>query len=333
MPYGKVLEFTLLLQVMKRPFRFGVMLSRLPKDKWIEWLRKIESLDYSTVFCPDHFGPQWEPVATLAAAAAVTKKLHVGSLVYCVDYRHPVVLAKAAATIHLLSGGRHEFGVGAGWMKSDYKEAGISYDPPSVRIERLDEALKIIRLMWTQEKVNFSGKHYKITEIAKAIEPPMEKPPRIIVGGGGRKLLTVAGRHADIVGIHTSLHEGKLTPNMFKNFTIDNIREKIVWVRKSAKASGRNPDNIELCILISRIEITNNSESACEAVAKKEGLTIEEVKRCPQFLIGSASEIQEQLKLLREKTGISYIVIPGSNFDLVTQFAESVIRPLHRSHA
>ena len=132
---------------MTHPFRFGVQLSALPGPEFAPRLRQIEALGYSSVFFPDHFGPQYEPVAALAAAAALTTKLRVGSLVYGVDYRHPVVLAKAAATIQLLSGGRHEFGLGAGWMRSDYDQAGMAYERAGLRIERLDEALTVIRSM------------------------------------------------------------------------------------------------------------------------------------------------------------------------------------------
>jgi alkanesulfonate monooxygenase SsuD/methylene tetrahydromethanopterin reductase-like flavin-dependent oxidoreductase (luciferase family) len=127
-----------------RPFRFGILSSSLPANGWIEWLRRIEGLGYSAIHWPDHFGPQIDPVVAMAAAAGVTQKLRLGSLVCCVDYRHPVVYAKAAASIHALSGGRHEFGIGAGWMEDDYTQAGIPFDKPSVRIERLDEALQII---------------------------------------------------------------------------------------------------------------------------------------------------------------------------------------------
>ena len=140
---------------MPKPFRFGVQVGMLPAESWRERVRRIEALGYSTLFFPDHFSTQWEPVAGLAAVAAATERLNVGSLVYDVDYRHPVVLAKAAATIQLLSGGRHEFGIGAGWMQTDYVEAGIAYDRPGVRIERLEEALQIIRSMWANERTGF----------------------------------------------------------------------------------------------------------------------------------------------------------------------------------
>ena len=141
-------------------------------------MRRFEALGYSSIFCPDHFGVQWDPTVLITAAAAVTQRLKVGTLVYDVDYRHPVVLAKAAAAVHLVSGGRHEFGIGAGWMQSDYEQAGMSYDRPGVRIERLAEALEIIRSMWLHKRTSFSGKHYQIKDIAQAASCPRDNVPR-----------------------------------------------------------------------------------------------------------------------------------------------------------
>ena len=133
---------------MPHPFRFGVQISSLPWKTWPEAARRIEALGYSSIFLPDHFHEQWDPSTALAGIAAVTERLRVGTLVYDVDYRHPVIFAKAAATLQEGSGGQHEFGIGAGWMESDYVEACIPYDRPGVRISRLDEALQIIRSMW-----------------------------------------------------------------------------------------------------------------------------------------------------------------------------------------
>ncbi|MDX1385290.1 MAG: LLM class flavin-dependent oxidoreductase, partial [Thermoanaerobaculia bacterium] len=173
---------------MTHPFRFGVQLSTLPHETWRDDVRRIEALGYSSVFFPDHFSSQWDPTAGLAAIAAATETLRVGSLVYDVDYRHPVVFAKAAATIHLVSGGRHEFGIGAGWMETDYREAGIAYDRPGVRISRLEEALQIIESMWANERTSFEGEHYTVEEIAQAAPLPAGERPKILIGGGGRRL-------------------------------------------------------------------------------------------------------------------------------------------------
>ena len=139
-----------------QPFRFGLATFNNrwytpTKDNWIQAINHIEELGFSSIFIPDHFEPQWEPVATLAAVAAVTKDLKVGTSVFDVDYRHPVVLAQSSATIHTISNGRHEFGIGAGWLKDEYLKTGIQFDPAWKRIQRLEEAVKIIKSLWINE--------------------------------------------------------------------------------------------------------------------------------------------------------------------------------------
>jgi probable F420-dependent oxidoreductase len=313
---------------MPHPFRFGVQLSSLPAAGWADRLRRIEALGFASVFWPDHFGKQWEPVAALAAAAAATSRLHVGSLVYGIDYRHPVVLAKAAATIQVLSGGRHEFGLGAGWMQSDYDEAGMTYDRPGLRIERLEEALTIIRSMWQQERTSFTGKHYRVDGVGQAA--PMEgiAPPKVLVGGGGRRVLGVAGRHADIVGINPSLPEGRITPQTAADLAPARVREKVSWVREAAVKAGRDPDAIELNALVFVTAVVDDPKPLREMIAKNTGMSVEDVTGCPAFLTGSGAEICDRLAQRREETGISYVVIQGQKFEIVEQFAEAVVSKL-----
>lgn len=313
---------------MARPFRFGVQVSSLDPESWKQQLRHWESTGFSTVFWPDHFGSQWEPVAALAAAAAATETLKLGSLVYDIDYRHPVVLAKAAATIHLLSGGRHEFGLGAGWMESDYREAGIPFDRAGVRIARLAEALEIIRSMWTQEKTSFEGEHYQVREIAQAVPLPKGERPRILIGGGGPKLLALAGRTADIVGINPKVAGGSVKPDTAADLAPERVREKIEWVREAAAAAGRDPDEIEFNSLSFVVALTDDPKPLREALAKGSGMTPEQVADSPMFLTGSASEICERLEKRREQTGISYVVIQGKDTAAVDAFAEGVVAPL-----
>jgi len=313
---------------MSRPFRFGVQIANLPAEGWVERLRRIESLGYSTVFVPDHFGPQWEPVATLAAAAAATERLKVGSLVYDVDYRHPVVLAKAAATTHLLSGGRHEFGIGAGWMETDYVEAGMAYDRPGVRISRLEEALQIIRGMWTQEKTSFSGEHYVIRDVATAVDGLGGEGPPILIGGGGKRVLSIAGRHADIVGINPTLVEGKVTADTARDLAPESVREKIGWVRAAAEKAGRDPDAIELNSLAFVVGIADDVSGLRAGLASNTGMTPEQVADCPLFLTGSPAELRDRLEKRREQTGISYTVIQGKDLAGIERFAEAVVEPL-----
>jgi probable F420-dependent oxidoreductase len=313
---------------MTHPFRFGVQLSSLPGAGWRDRIRQIESLGFSSVFWPDHFHPQWEPVAALAAAAACTERLVVGSLVYDVDYRHPVVLAKAAATIQLLSEGRHEFGIGAGWMESDYREAGMTYDRPGVRIERLGEALEIIRSMWEKEKTSFEGKHYRIDQVARAVEPVPERPPKIMIGGGGPRLLALAGRHADIVGINPKMVAGEIRPETPADLAPERVREKVGWVREAAAAAGRDAEAIELTALCFMVGLSDDPKPLREGLAKASGMTVEEVADCPIFLTGPASEIRDRLEKRREETGISYVVISERALSDLAPFAEQVVKPL-----
>jgi probable F420-dependent oxidoreductase len=279
------------------------------------------------VFWPDHFGPQWEPVAALAAAAAVTKRLKVGSLVYGVDYRHPIVLAKAAATLQQLSGGRHEFGIGAGWMESDYREAGIAYERAGLRIERLEEAIQIIRGTWTQDKTSFRGRHYTVQD-AQAAVLPRPAPPRILIGGGGPKVLAVAGRHADIVGVNPKVAEGRVTAAAMQNATAERTLEKVRWVREAAAAAGRDPQALEWNALVFVAAVSDDPKPLREALARNAGMTVEAVMGSPLYLTGSAREVRDLLEQRREQLGLSYVVIQGADEKVLATFAEHVVAPL-----
>lgn len=313
---------------MVRPFRFGVQISDLPAESWIERVRRIEALGYSTLFVPDHFGPQLDPTTTLAAAAAVTSRLNVGSLVYDVDYRHPVIYAKAAATLHLLSGGRHEFGLGAGWMESDYVEAGMTYDRPGVRIARLEEALAICRAMWSQERTTFAGEHYRVTNVAQAAPLPPGVRPKLLVGGGGKRVLSLAGRVADVVGINPTLVEGRVVQSTARDLAPERVREKVGWVREAAAKAGRADDAIETSSLVFVTAITDQPAGVRAALAASTGMSEAEVRGCPLFLVGSAAEICDGLERRREETGISYVVIQGKDMDVVERFAAGVVARL-----
>lgn len=313
---------------MQHPFRFAVSRHSFSPDTWRDDVRHIESLGYSTVFFPDHFGDQWDPTASIAAAGAVTQRLNVGTLVYDVDYRHPVVYAKQAATIQLLTGGRHEFGFGAGWMESDYAEAGIAYDRPGVRIERMEEALQIIRSLWTEEKTSFEGRHYRVRDVAKAAagQDPTN-PPRILIGGGGRRVLGVAGRHADIVGINPRMVAGRIVPETPADLRPEQVREKVGWVREAAERAGRDADRLEFNALAFVVKVTDDPSGLRAALSKSSGMSEEEVADCPIFLTGSASEIRERLEKRREETGISYVTLAAAAGDVLEEFAE-VVEPL-----
>ena len=190
-----------------RPFRFGVMAQKASTGaQWTEIAKKTEDLGYSSLLMPDHFGEQLAPVPALAVAAAATSSLRVGTLVFANDFRHPTMLAKEAATLDLLSDGRLEVGVGAGWMNEDYAWTGIAHDRAGVRIDRMIESIEILRGLWADGPFSFSGDHYTISEYEGQPKPVQAGGPPVIVGGGGKRVLSTAARLADIVGVNCLLY-------------------------------------------------------------------------------------------------------------------------------
>ena len=231
-----------------RKFRFGVQLSTAPSgEAWAAVARKAEDLGYSTLFMPDHFGDQLAPVPALMAAADATTTLRVGALVLDNDYKHPVVLAKEAATIDVLSGGRLEFGIGAGWMNTDYEQSGIPKDRDGVRIARMAEALEVYKGLWADGAYSFSGEHYTITELDGLPKPVQQPHPPILIGGGGPKVLGIAGRHADIVGINPSIPKGYVDASAAQDTTPERVDQKVQWLRDGA---GDRFDDLELNVLV-----------------------------------------------------------------------------------
>src|SRR6266700_1113127 len=193
-----------------RPFRFSVQeRSAYTARPWRDRARAVESMGYSTLYLPDHFGDQLGPIAALMAAADATTTLRIGSLVFDNDYRHPVVLAKEAATLDLLSEGRLDFGIGAGWMVYDYEQSGIPFDSAGTRIDRLAEGLTIIKRLFAGGEVSFAGRHYSISGIEGAPLPVQKPHPPIVIGGGGRKMLELAAREANTVNVNFDLRAGR----------------------------------------------------------------------------------------------------------------------------
>ena len=217
------------------PFRFSVQCGQAASgSEWRNLARKVESLGFSTLTVPDHFDDQWGPLVALTSAVEATSTLRVGTLVFDNDYRHPVHLAKEVATLDLLSEGRVEFGLGAGWMRSDYQAAGLPYDRPGVRIDRMVEALAIIRQLWADGVATFSGAHYEVDGLVGQPRPHTPGGPPVLIGGGGKRVLSIAARHADIVGFNASLHEGEVGPGAARSALADVFVERVGWVRDAA---------------------------------------------------------------------------------------------------
>ncbi len=304
-----------------RPFRFAVQQHRAQSAAaWREKARQVESLGYSTLYLPDHFTDQMGPIAALMAAADATTTLRVGSLVFDNDYRHPVVLAKEAATLDLLSDGRFDLGLGAGWMASDYEQAGIPFDAPGTRIGRMEEALHIIKGLFKGEPFSFTGQHYQVANIEGSPLPVQKPHPPILLGGGGRRMLRLAAREADIVNVNFDLREGHVNRRLVHTGLAAATDEKLGWIRES---TGGRMDAIELSVTIFLANITDDRDSVATAMAAGLGSEPQEMLDMPHFLIGTAEQLVESLQQRRERYGISYVIVPG---EVAEQFAPVVAR-------
>ncbi len=292
-----------------RPFRFGVQEhSAGSAREWTETARAVESLGYKTLYLPDHFGHQLGPIAALMAAADATTTLRVGSLVFDNDYRHPVVLAKEVATLDLLSDGRFDLGLGAGWLATDYERSGIPYDSPGVRIERMEEGLAIVKGLLAGGPFSFSGKHYRITSLEGHPSPVQKPHPPILLGGGGRRMLSIAAREADIVNVNFDLREGRVNPALVSTGLAAATDEKLAWIKKAA---GDRFDRIEMSATIFFASISEDRDSVAEALAARLGANAADLLETPHFLIGTVDQIAESLRERRERYGISYVILPG----------------------
>ena len=292
-----------------RPFRFGVQEHGATSARaWREKARQVESLGYSALYLPDHFGDQPGPIAALMAAADATTTLRVGSLVFDNDYRHPVVLAKEAATLDLLSDGRFDLGLGAGWLASDYQQSGIPYDSAGTRIERLEEALVVIKGLLAGGSFTFSGRHYQVKDMEGGPSPVQKPHPPILLGGGGRRMLRLAAREADIVNVNYDLREGRVNRALVRTGLAEATDEKLGWIKDAA---ADRLESLELSITIFLANVTDDRDSMAASVAS--GLRSEprDVLDMPHFLIGTVDQLVEDLLARRERYGMSFVIVPG----------------------
>ena len=276
-------------------------------------------MGYSAVYLPDHFSDQLGPIAALMGAADATTSLRIGSLVFDNDYRHPAVLAKEAATLDLLSDGRLDFGLGAGWLKADYEQAGIALDPPAVRIARMAEAVAIFRGLFTGEPYSYKGTYYEINQLQSTPVPVQKPHPPFLIGGGGRRMLELAAREADIVNVNYNLREGRINRQLARTGLADATEQKLEWIKEAA---GARLDEIELSITIFVAKVTDDRESAAEVFARGLGVEADDVLKIPHFLIGSIDELADDLVERRERYGVSYVIVPGEVADALAPLVE-----------
>jgi probable F420-dependent oxidoreductase len=295
-----------------RPFRFGVQVSKAADAKgWADLARKTEDLGFSTFTMPDHFSDQFAPIPALVAAADATTTLRVGMLVLDNDYRHPVVLAKEAATLDLLSDGRLELGLGAGWERTDYEKSGMPYDPPGTRIDRFLEGLTIVRGLFAGGPYSFEGEHYTVTDLDGTPKPVQAHVP-LIVGGGGPRMLALAAREADIVGVNFDLRSGAVDAATTSTGTAAEVDKKIDIIRAAA---GDRFDDLELNIRVFVNVVTDDREGMAERLAPGFGVAPSDALEIPFALVGTTAQIIETIRARRERWGFSYVIFGADDLD------------------
>jgi probable F420-dependent oxidoreductase len=287
------------------PFRFALhssLASTMPV--WRESARAAETLGYAALYITDHLDAQFGPLVALTVAAEATTTIHVGTLVLNNDLRNPVILAKEIAALGLAADGRVEVGLGAGWLRSDYDEAGIEYSDARVRVERLAESLTILTSLWIDGAVNFEGEHYSVRRARCDPRPPT--PPRLIVGGGSKRILSLAAKRADTVGINTSLASGEKGDDVASQATFDHYDKCLRWIREAA---GDRFASLELQISAVAAMVVETRRAALRS-AMMLGFPGEDALDLPVLLIGTVDELCERLIERRERWGFSNVVVP-----------------------
>jgi probable F420-dependent oxidoreductase len=310
------------MEARHRPFRFGTVTTAgtdVSRTRWSEHARRVEDLGFSTLLVADHFHNSTVCTPRLAAAAAVTATLRVGSYVYDNDFRHPVLLAREAAEIDLLSDGRMELGVGAGWAPAEYAMVGIPFDAGPVRASRYEEAVGIIRALHLGRTLTHDGEHYHL-EGAELLVEPVQRPIPLLLGGGGPRMTRFAAQHADIVGfVPKSLPAGGLDP---AEFSADAFDQKVAVLDDAATA--RDDGGPERAALIFHVERsaadlpTGDGSSWSDPTVISSG---------PYALLGDTEQMVDTLMARRERWGLTYLTCFEEDLDL---FAPVVARLVGR---
>jgi probable F420-dependent oxidoreductase len=316
-------------------FRFVVTAPEITDVRsWQDELRRIEGAGVDTVGVADHFTEGWamEPMVALTAAAMATTTLRLQTSVLGNDYRHPVLVHRMAATLDVLSGGRLTLGLGAGWLASDYQAAGIPLDPPGVRVERLEEAIAVLKGLFDSRPLHHDGSHYRIDGLAGRPEAVQRPRPPFLLGGGSPRVLRLAGREGDIASIVASLRAGALGAHAVADLAEDRVVEKLVWVREGMASAGRAEGDVALSINHWLVRVTATEAEAdafIDRVADKNGVTPDLLRRSPGVLVGTVDRLADLLVERRERFGFSHLQLDAgfppadlpSLFPLVSRLA------------
>lgn len=306
-----------------RPFRFAVQVAEpTNRDGWRSVAKQAEDLGYATLSMSDHFDNALSPFPALAVAAEATTTLRLATWVLGNDFRHPAVVARDAATLDALSGGRFELGIGAGWMTTDYTTTGLTLDSPGTRIDRLRESATIIRALLAGETVNFSGEFYSVTDLVSPLSPTQSPNTPLVMGGGGKKMLRLAGELCDVVGVNPNLASGAIDAQAAADGTAERTDNKIAWIREGA---GARFDDIELQTRVHLAAITDDPDKTAADLSSAIGLSPEAILASPHMLVGTVSSIVEKIQAVRERYGITYFTWGGDTMEAMAPVVAELV--------
>ena len=303
--------------------RFGVVNETvLDAGAWRDHVRRVEDAGVDVLLVRDHFsaaafGPQLAPFTALATAAAITTRLRVGTLVLSNDFRHPAIVAHEAASLHHLSGGRFELGIGAGWYQPEYAAAGMPFDGAGRRIDRLEESLGVIKGLLARKPVRHDGASYRIDGLDLDVVPGGTGTPRLLVGAGGPRMLRLAARHADVVGILPAPIKAAEDTDDPADRMPAAFDEKVAVLRAAA---GDRFAGLELSAFVT-VRLTDHRRAATEELIADRGwrrTTVEAVWEMPTILVGSVAQLREDLQARRERFGLSYLVTSDRDLPALT---------------
>ena len=290
-----------------KPFRFGINARDAgSRTEWQDKARKVEALGYSVLLIPDHLSAMLATIPAVMSAADATTSLRIGTNVLNNDLRHPVLLAREAATIDLLTDGRLELGLGAGYVKLEYDQAGLPFDRGGIRVDRLAESVTIIKALLGGAEVNVAGRHYRVT--GHTIYPrPVQRPhPPIVIGGNGPRLLALAAREANTVNLTGITFTQGGTALDMSGWKVGGVDERLRVVREAA---GGRFEHLELSVQVQRVIVTDRRrEAAAELQRTWKQLSVDEILDAPFVLIGTVDEMVHALHERRERWGISHFI-------------------------
>lgn len=308
--------------VMARPIRFGLIAAAQNADELIETARTAEQAGYSTIALNDHFNSSVAPLLGLQAIAGVTSRIRLSTAVLNQDLRHPAVLAKELSTLDVFSGGRLEVGLGAGWVRTDYAQSGIAFEPAARRITRLMETIDILKRLFIESKCSYAGTYFTIADMEGTPSPLQPGGPPILVGGGGRRILSMAARHADIIQVlGASFGTDGAVVDDLSSFRVEAFEQRIDWI---ADAAGRRFGDIELSLMLVFVAITDDAERAAtdfldflaKTVSRYGGevgrleVRLKALLESPVVAIGTLDEVCDKIRRTRDSLGFNYFVMP-----------------------